>query len=203
MWHANLLHGGAPQRDTSRTRHSQVTHYFFEGCRYWTPMLSDDEDTQWRDPEWISEEEAEAARLAGRYDMERIREMVQATVPQRATVLVISTGDDQLLELGDRQALHFLQDERGDYAGYNPADSDAAIAALEEQRERGASHVLIPRAAFWWLEYYRESESISSEPASGWYRRKTASCTRSARCAASAASSASTGETPTRPSPRR
>jgi hypothetical protein len=53
IWSANLLHGGAPQRDMSRTRHSQVTHYFFEGCRYWTPLLSDEKDTTWRDPEWV------------------------------------------------------------------------------------------------------------------------------------------------------
>jgi ectoine hydroxylase-related dioxygenase (phytanoyl-CoA dioxygenase family) len=53
IWHANLLHGGAPQNDMERTRHSQVTHYFFEGCRYWTPLLSDDEHTKWRDPKWI------------------------------------------------------------------------------------------------------------------------------------------------------
>jgi hypothetical protein len=133
-----------------------VTHYYFEGCRYYTPMLTGNGHVQWRDPTWISVEEAEASRLAGRYDVERIRELVQATVPERATVLVISTGDDQLLELGDRQALHFLQDERGDYAGYNPADSDTATAALEEERDRGARYVLVPRAAFWWLEYYRE-----------------------------------------------
>jgi hypothetical protein len=156
IWAANLLHGGMPQADPQRTRHSQVTHYYFEGCRYYTPMLTDDGHVQWRDPTWISEEEAEASRLAGRYDVERIRELVRATVPERATVLVISTGDDQLLELGDRNALHFPQDERGDYAGYNPADSDSATTALEEQRDRGARYVLIPRAAFWWLEYYRE-----------------------------------------------
>lgn len=40
IWAANLLHGGSPIRDRSRTRHSQVTHYFFERCRYWTPLLS-------------------------------------------------------------------------------------------------------------------------------------------------------------------
>ena len=40
IWAANLLHGGSPIRDRSRTRHSQVTHYFFGGCRYWTPLLS-------------------------------------------------------------------------------------------------------------------------------------------------------------------
>jgi Phytanoyl-CoA dioxygenase (PhyH) len=41
IWSANLFHGGSPILDSSRTRHSQVTHYFFEGCSYYTPMLSD------------------------------------------------------------------------------------------------------------------------------------------------------------------
>ncbi len=41
VWAANLFHGGSPIRDTSRSRHSQVTHYYFSGCRYYTPMLSD------------------------------------------------------------------------------------------------------------------------------------------------------------------
>jgi ectoine hydroxylase-related dioxygenase (phytanoyl-CoA dioxygenase family) len=38
IWDANLLHGGAAQTDRSLTRHSQVTHYFFEGCTYFTPL---------------------------------------------------------------------------------------------------------------------------------------------------------------------
>ena len=54
LWASNLLHGGAPQADRSRSRHSQVTHVFFEGCRYYTPMLSDSERTHWRDPTWIA-----------------------------------------------------------------------------------------------------------------------------------------------------
>lgn len=41
IWTANLLHGGAPVVDLLRTRWSQVTHYFFEGCQWYTPMLSD------------------------------------------------------------------------------------------------------------------------------------------------------------------
>ncbi len=41
IWAANLLHGGSPHRDTSRTRWSQVTHYFFDDCIYYTPMESD------------------------------------------------------------------------------------------------------------------------------------------------------------------
>lgn len=41
IWAANLLHGGEPIRNRDRTRLSQVTHYFFEGCLYYTPMHSD------------------------------------------------------------------------------------------------------------------------------------------------------------------
>jgi phytanoyl-CoA dioxygenase PhyH len=53
LWASNLLHGGAPQRDKNRSRHSQVTHYFFEGCKYYTPLLSEGENIHWRDPLWI------------------------------------------------------------------------------------------------------------------------------------------------------
>jgi hypothetical protein len=41
IWLANLLHGGSRQQDPSRTRWSQVTHYYFDDCCYITPMLSD------------------------------------------------------------------------------------------------------------------------------------------------------------------
>jgi len=55
IWHGNLLHGGGSHPDRSRTRHSQVTHYFFEGCRYYTPMNSTPEERQWREPRWVGE----------------------------------------------------------------------------------------------------------------------------------------------------
>jgi Phytanoyl-CoA dioxygenase (PhyH) len=41
IWSANLLHGGSPILDANRSRHSQVTHYFFSDCAYYTPMMSD------------------------------------------------------------------------------------------------------------------------------------------------------------------
>jgi ectoine hydroxylase-related dioxygenase (phytanoyl-CoA dioxygenase family) len=53
LWAANLVHGGSPQIDRSRTRASQVTHYFFEGCRYYTPLLQSRGKTAWRNPDWI------------------------------------------------------------------------------------------------------------------------------------------------------
>ena len=40
IWHANLLHGGAPVIDHQLSRWSQVSHYLFEGCRFSSPMQS-------------------------------------------------------------------------------------------------------------------------------------------------------------------
>lgn len=42
IWCANLLHGGSRQTDPKLTRWSQVTHYFFEDCIYYTPAFSDE-----------------------------------------------------------------------------------------------------------------------------------------------------------------
>lgn len=42
IWSANLLHGGSPQIDRTLTRWSQVTHYYFEDCIYYTPAFSDE-----------------------------------------------------------------------------------------------------------------------------------------------------------------
>jgi hypothetical protein len=41
IWHSNLAHGAEAIRDPSRTRLSQVTHYFFDHCMYYTPGSSD------------------------------------------------------------------------------------------------------------------------------------------------------------------
>lgn len=49
VWATNLLHGGSPVRVPGRTRRSQVTHYFCEGSRLWTPLLSTDDDKVWRE----------------------------------------------------------------------------------------------------------------------------------------------------------
>jgi ectoine hydroxylase-related dioxygenase (phytanoyl-CoA dioxygenase family) len=40
IWSACLLHGGEPILDPTKTRWSQVSHYFFENCAYYTPMAS-------------------------------------------------------------------------------------------------------------------------------------------------------------------
>ena len=71
--------------------------------------------------------------------VERIREVVDRELPPDATVLVVSNGDDELLELGaERRGWHFPQMEDGTYAGHHPGDSAEAIAHLEALRDRGA-----------------------------------------------------------------
>ena len=53
LWASNLIHGGAPQTDPALTRWSQVTHYFFEDCRYWKPLASDSEQREYWQPTWV------------------------------------------------------------------------------------------------------------------------------------------------------
>src|SRR5262249_54757021 len=63
--------------------------------------------------------------------VERIRQAAYSHVPAGASVIVISKGDEELVQFDNRDAWHFPQDAEGDYAGYNPGDSAEAIAHLE------------------------------------------------------------------------
>src|SRR5262249_46904811 len=46
------------------------------------------------------------------------------------------------------------QDERGQYAGHYPADSDQAIAHLKRAHNGEPGYVVVPATAFWWLDHY-------------------------------------------------
>ena len=84
-----------------------------------------------------------------------IRELVNQLIPVNATVAVASRGDEVLLQLGRRNAIHFPKDEEGKWAGYHPADSDDAVKMLEEVREQGVEYFLLPSTGYWWLDYYQ------------------------------------------------
>jgi GT2 family glycosyltransferase len=87
--------------------------------------------------------------------VERVRELVDSTLPPDATVIVVSKGDDELLDLGvRRRGWHFPQSADGNYAGHYPAGSAEAIAQLEDLRSRGGEYLLFPHTALWWLEHY-------------------------------------------------
>jgi hypothetical protein len=148
LWASNLLHGGSPQRDRSRTRHSQVTHFFFEGCKYWQPLLSTEDEIHWRHPIWISDDAISPDASI------RAREAISGAVPAGATVLVASRGDEEVLKIEGCTGWHFPQDEHGVWPGYYPADDEEAIAQLERLRERGAGYFVLPDSARWWLDHY-------------------------------------------------
>jgi hypothetical protein len=84
----------------------------------------------------------------------RVRAAAEKAVPEGATVLVVSDGDDDLLKFDGRQGQHFPQDKGGAHDG-NPADSQDAVARLEALRAKGAQYLLLPEPSFWWLDYYK------------------------------------------------
>ena len=85
--------------------------------------------------------------------------LVRHFLPDWCTVLVVSKGDDSLLQLGGCTAHHFPQAEDGQYLGYHPATSGDAIAHLEALRQQGADFLLFPPTALWWLDHYTEFRS--------------------------------------------
>ena len=87
-------------------------------------------------------------------ETEQVRAAVKETVPSDSTVLVISRGDERLLQLNGHRAEHFPQSEDGAWAGHHPADSAEAVEHLESLRERGAEFLVIPPTYLWWLRHY-------------------------------------------------
>ena len=128
-------------------------------------------------------------RLSSRYvqTYDRVREAIAEIVPAEANVLVVSKGDEELVRLNGVCAFHFPQNERGEYAGYHPADSATAIAHLEDLRIRGAEFLVFPQSAFWWLPHYAafrqhldtQHQCVWNDESSIIYRLSTDSCVES------------------------
>ena len=85
----------------------------------------------------------------------QLRRLVCSTVPESASIAVMSRGDDQLVSFPGRVGRHFPSTSDGVYLGYNPVDDLAAVAQLEVSRARGATFLVIPKVALWWLDHYR------------------------------------------------
>src|SRR4030095_15028243 len=82
--------------------------------------------------------------------VQKVLETVRRQLPGGSSVLVVSKGDNDLLQLDPCRAAHFPQGPDGKYAGYYPADSAAAIAHLKELQKRGAHYLVLPQTALWW-----------------------------------------------------
>lgn len=88
-------------------------------------------------------------------EMAGFQQLVGNVLTANSTMLVVSRGDDRLVALGGHHCRHFPCTAGGEYAGHHPCDSDDAIARLEEQRTRGATHIAFPSDELWWLEHYK------------------------------------------------
>jgi hypothetical protein len=85
---------------------------------------------------------------------ERVHQVARCLLPPGSVVLVISRGDDELVDLPELQGWHFPQMPDGTYAGHYPADDGDAIERLELLREEGAHYLVVPATSAWWLEHY-------------------------------------------------
>ncbi|MEK6250794.1 MAG: sulfotransferase [Actinomycetota bacterium] len=103
-----------------------------------------------------ADEEPEKTGAARAYDqlVDEVRVRARELIPKGSTVLVASKGDDELLELDGRRAMHFPVAVDGGYLGWHPVGDTAVIAQLEALRASGADHLLLPATTMWWLDHY-------------------------------------------------
>jgi glycosyltransferase involved in cell wall biosynthesis len=93
--------------------------------------------------------------VAGYRDLVRdVRDVIGRLVPAGGDVMVVSKGDQNLLQFDGRTGCHFPETDTGVYAGYHPGDSAAAIAALDAAIDRGHQFLLFPGTSLWWLDHY-------------------------------------------------
>ncbi|MDQ3090159.1 MAG: glycosyltransferase [Actinomycetota bacterium] len=96
----------------------------------------------------------EAARPPEDEQVAGFRALVDAHLPAGATALVVTKGDQSLLEVGHRQAWHFPRRPDGRWLGHHPRSDEEAIRMLEELRGAGAEYLCLPPKEQWWLGHY-------------------------------------------------
>jgi ectoine hydroxylase-related dioxygenase (phytanoyl-CoA dioxygenase family) len=137
LWAPNLLHGGSPQRDPDRTRHSQVTHYFFEGCRHYSPMRTEGDHIFWDYKVWVRDPPPY-------YSADLVKQTIEQHVPAGATVAVTTHNpNDELLSISGLDVRRFPAEED---------DGARAVAELERLQSEGVGFAVFPQPVLWWLE---------------------------------------------------
>jgi glycosyltransferase involved in cell wall biosynthesis len=97
------------------------------------------------------------ALVGGYHDLVRdVRQIVERVVPPGSAVMVVSKGDQALIEFGERTGCHFPETPSGVYAGFHPRDGAAAVDLLEVSIAKGREYLLFPGTALWWLDHYTE-----------------------------------------------
>lgn len=83
-----------------------------------------------------------------------LRKIARRSLHLDSLALVITGGDDTLLNLGlHRLPWHFPRTPDGYYGG-NPEGSEQAITHLEDLRRQGAQYLLVPSWSSWWMVHY-------------------------------------------------
>ncbi len=105
---------------------------------------------------WGIEWRAHAGREKESYRdlVARVHRALCEHTPATADLLIVSRGDDTLLDVPGRKASHFPQGDDGGYAGHYPADAGSVIAMLDSLRAKGANGFVIPETSAWWLDHY-------------------------------------------------
>ncbi len=86
----------------------------------------------------------------------RLLESMGDAIPRNATVLMVSGGDEHFGRVTDWSVRPFPQTDDGAWSDHIPANGASAVAHLEVLRAKGASHLVVPDPARWWLERYPE-----------------------------------------------
>ena len=75
-------------------------------------------------------------------------------VPDGSVGLVLSKGDDALVEVPGRTLWHFPRADDGGYSGWYPGSSTELLELLDRQLALGVGYIVVPDDASWWLEFY-------------------------------------------------
>jgi hypothetical protein len=84
----------------------------------------------------------------------RVCKVVNQKIPGDARVIVVSKGDDEIVQFHGPRGWHFPQAPDGTYAGHYPSDAAEAVSQVEQLRSKGGQYLLFPQTAFWWLDHY-------------------------------------------------
>jgi hypothetical protein len=101
------------------------------------------------------EAQSAAAGHATHRVLPHLTELIDQLLPDTAKVAVISSGDERLVQLGNRITAHFPPTFLGT-DGSESHHSDQDISALEEMREQGFEYLVIPYISPSWLDLHPE-----------------------------------------------
>lgn len=84
-----------------------------------------------------------------------VRRDLSAHLPEGATVMVASGGDDDLVGSEHLRTTHFPGADGGTHLGWNPSGPEL-VARLDAANRAGWRHLVLPSSQFWWLHCHPE-----------------------------------------------